>query len=151
VLKSIQNFFNTHLASNADADLEHRLRLASAALMIEVMGVDEEEHHAEHQALIQALQSKFSLSASETSELMSLARQESADATDYHQFTNLITNEFSPEQRTQLLQHLWQIAYADGELDKYEEHLIRKIADLLYLSQETFIKTKLNAQNLSGR
>jgi len=146
LLKAIQDFFNLHLRGD-DKDQEQRLQLASAALMIEVMRVDEREFQSEHETLIAALQSKFSLNEQQTHELVELARQENTDATDYHQFTSLITKHFSPKQREQLLEHLWEIAYADGQLDKYEEHLLRKISELLYLKHDAFIASKHRVQN----
>jgi len=147
VLKAIQDFFSQHLQNSSDStDQTHRLHLASAALMIEVMRVDDREYQSEHQTLIESLQAKFSLSEQQTHELVELARQESGDATDYHQFTSLITRHFSPEQRELLLEYLWDIAYADGNLDRYEEHLLRKISDLLYLKHDAFIRSKLRAQ-----
>lgn len=147
MLNAIKNFFNDNLAgAESQEDLDHQLRLASAALMIEIMEVDEKRDDLEHSTVVQSLREKFALSQKETDELISLAASEAKNATDYHQFTSLITQHYSPEKRAQLIEYLWEIAYADGELDKYEEHLIRKINDLLYLSHETFITAKHRAE-----
>lgn len=147
MLAGIKKFFEQHLAEQAPEDHEHRLRLATAALLIEVMNVDDHNHDLEHDTLISTLQSRFGLSNNETQQLVNLAHEENHLATDYHQFTSLINAQFSQDEKVQLVEHLWQIAYADGRLDKYEEHLIRKIADLLYLSHEAYITAKHRAQS----
>jgi uncharacterized tellurite resistance protein B-like protein len=68
-------------------------------------------------------------------------------ATDFFQFTSKINENYSLEQRIKMLELLWQVAYADGELASIEEHIIRKIADLLHLRHSEFIQTKLNIQS----
>jgi len=89
----------------------------------------------------------FSLSNQEENSLISLATQEKKQATDYFQFTSLINKEFTMEQKIKLIKTLWQIAYTDGELDMYEEHIVRKMADLLHVSHMEFIKTKHQVKN----
>ena len=73
---------------------------------------------------------------------MVLAAAQRTQATDYYQFTSLINRGFSYTQKITLIQLLWEVAFSDGELDIYEEHLVRKIADLLHISHMDFIKTK---------
>ena len=77
---------------------------------------------------------------------MERARRETDKATSLYPFTGLINQHFSPEQKAQVVEALWRVAYADGTLDKYEEHLVRKVAELIHVSHSTFIRTKLKAK-----
>ena len=142
MLRAIKNYFDTHLSESKNEDIEHQLQLATAALLIEMMQQDEHEHENEKRTIRAALQEKFSLTEDETDSLYLLANQEVVEATDYYQFTNLIARNFSQEQKIKIIEYLWAIAYADNELDAYEEHMVRRIADLIYVSHKDFIQTK---------
>ena len=76
-------------------------------------------------------------------EIIDLARKEHADSIDYFQFTSLINQHYSAAQRIELIEKLWLIAFADNVLDKHEEHVIRRIADLIHVAHSDFMKTKL--------
>ncbi|MGH8771275.1 MAG: TerB family tellurite resistance protein, partial [Burkholderiales bacterium] len=80
-------------------------------------------------------------------ELIAQGSREAKDATDYHQFTREINRAFSPEQKIRLIGRLWQIAYADKNLNKYEDHLVRKVADLLYVPHAHVIAAKNKARD----
>ena len=143
MINSIKSFFETHFQTAATVeDTKHQLKLACAALLIEMMQQDHEIHEMEQQAVKKVLAEKFELTDDELHELYQLAKQEADQATDYHQFTRLISEHYSLPDKIQLIELLWQIAYADGHLDKYEEHMIRRIADLIYVSHADFIKAK---------
>jgi len=148
MLKVLKDFFDTHLApAAAAAEDEHTLALATAALFLEVARVDQGVSEGEQNAVIEALQSKFGLTGEEAKRLTELAQAEATQATDYYQFTQLINAQFAPERRIMIVELLWRIAYSDDRLDSYEEHFIRKIADLLYVSHSQFIATKLPARD----
>lgn len=146
----IKKFFETHLLvteTSTEADIEHRLKLASAALMLEMIHVDGDLHHAEEQKTREMLQREFILSDEETDILLSLAHEEKMDATDYYRFTSLINQHYSQQQKIQLVEQLWQLAYADGTVDRFEEHLVRKLAELLHIPHADFIQSKHRAEN----
>ncbi len=128
--------------TDAPQQEEHSLRLAATALMIEVMRVDDEKSEQETEAIIQASMSRFGVERQEADELMQLAAAELRDATDYHQFTSLINRGYDMPHKLQIVEFLWQVAYADGRLDRYEEHVIRKVADLIYVPHSEFIRLK---------
>ncbi len=150
MLKSLERFFSTHTASpggqHGRETHQHALRLATAALLLEVMAADDDDHPAERQAITQSLASRFQLEQHEIDTLIEQAAQRREQASDYHQFTSLINRHFSAEEKKQLMEQLWQVAYADRQLDSYEEHLIRKIADLLHIPHQVFISRKHRAQ-----
>jgi len=147
MLKAIKEFFEENIQQGATVQhQEHSLKLATAALMIEMMRMDDHIHEEEEKALVGLVQSKFQLSAEETSELINLAGSELENSTDYYQFTSLINDQFSYEEKVHIVELLWQLAYADKILDKDEEYLVRKISELLYVSHADFIGTKLKVR-----
>ena len=151
MLKAIKQFFDQNISPDVQVDNDHRLKLATAALLIEMMKQDGETKEEEIEALEHALQTKFELSAKETHELIELASEEARQAVDFYQFTSLIHEHFPAEKKIKIVEYLWMIAYADNYLDPHEEHLIRRISELLYLSHQDFIKTKHKVlENLKG-
>jgi uncharacterized tellurite resistance protein B-like protein len=141
MLNAIQKFFRSKIETGAGPD-QHGLHLAAAALLFEMLRADNQEHPAERHALESALRDQFGLGKAETRELAALADREAADAVSLYQFTGLINDHFTPEQKVQVVEMLWQVAYADGRLDPYEEALVRKIADLIYVPHRDFIRSK---------
>ena len=144
MLARIQDYYNRLMQPQAEDphQEEHKLRLAATALMIEVMRVDDEKTEAEINTVIQAAMLKFAIERHEADELMQLATAELREATDYHQFTSLINRGYDLPHKLQIIEFLWQVAYADGRLDMYEEHVIRKVADLIYVPHKEFIRLK---------
>ena len=149
MLDSIKNFFDQRLLPGAVADdqeSEHVLRLAIGALLLEMTHVDGEVWPEQREAVATAVLEHFDLAKGEAAELLELAEAERTEATDYFQFTSLINGVYTPEQKISLVELLWQIAYANESLHRYEEHLVRKIADLLYVPHSAFIATKLRVR-----
>lgn len=142
MLKAIKNFFDSQLAPQPAEDNEHRLRLAAAALLIEMTEQDHEVAAEEEDEVRTALKTKFALTDEETATLFKLAHREAKQATDFYQFTSLIAKEYTPAQKTELVEHLWAVAYADGHLNPYEEHMVRRVAELLYVSHSDLMQTK---------
>lgn len=145
MLQHIKRFFEQHLAPDGDEaqrDPEHALRLATAALLIEMTRMDHEVLAQERAAVVDAVREHFGLEQAEADELIALADEERAEAADYHQFTSLINRTYPLEQKVKVIELLWRVAYADEELNKYEEHLVRKIAELLYVPHTAFIAAK---------
>ena len=145
MLTRIKNFFeqNLSLGSTDEAeDSEHVLRLAIGALLLEMTRMSDEVLTEEREAVEFAVREHFDLSASEAQELLEMAEEERSNSTDYFQFTSLINNHYTPEHKVKLIEMLWRIAYADDSLHRYEEHLVRKVAELLYVPHSTFIAIK---------
>ena len=94
-----------------------------------------------------ALTEKFGLTDEECHALFVLAEEEVKEAVDYYQFTSLIAREFTRAQKIKVVELLWSVAYADSHLDSMEEHMVRKIADLIYVSHKDFMKTKHKVQS----
>ena len=142
MLQKIKSFFEDKLAVKDERDIEHQLRLATDALMIEMMLDDGEVHEMEEKILIKNLKSTFKLEDNETLELFNLAHAEVKEAVDYHQFTTLIAKNFTQDQKIKVIENLWAIAYTDEDLDQFEELMVRRIADLIYVTHSEFMQAK---------
>lgn len=146
MLAAIRNFFDQHIAHSEEesaAATERRAQIAAAALLVEVARSDNSFSEAERQTVLASVKGRFRLGEAEAQELLKLAEAESREAHDIFQFTSKIDATFTPERKAQLIEELWRAAYSDGVLHEYEEHLIRRVADLLHLSHSSFIAAKL--------
>ncbi len=149
MLSSISTFFDSLLKPGTRETPQtsvDRLHLASAALLIELAHADQSMDDKEQLVLLRILETKLQLDKATLDKLWELAHAEQRGATSLYQFTSLINEVYGYPEKVQLLQHMWEVAYADGRIDRFEEHLIRKIADLLYLTHGDFIRTKLAAR-----
>ena len=144
MLTKLQKFFDQYLAERTEnkTPLKHRLQLASAALMVEMIHVDDEVSSEEEIKIRQLIKQRFELNKTEIEALLELAHTEKHEATDYYSFTSLLNTHYTQPQKIKLVEDLWQLAYADEQLDKYEEHLLRRLSDLLHVPHQDFIRTK---------
>jgi len=124
----------------------HRLRLAAAALLIETARADFREDESEQRTLQMLLCKTLHLDPATVTGLIAEATAELDEATSLYDFTRVINDHYSPDQKLELIGAMWQVAFADGRLDKYEEHLIRQVAELTYVPHADFIRMKLAAR-----
>ncbi|OOG28590.1 hypothetical protein B1C78_01785 [Thioalkalivibrio denitrificans] len=157
MLDRIRGFFERHIApaspdvspptiSRTAGDPAHGLHLATAALLLEVSRADFHVHDKELTAIADILQRQFDFTDEETRELLDLARAESDELLSLHPFVRLINEHFDARARARIMEDLWLVAYAKGELDKHQEYTVRKIADLLYVPHSVYIRTKLKVE-----
>lgn len=154
MLKSITSFFSKMIAPGLAAPARHpeqALQVATAALLLEMMRQDQENKGVEAETIVNALRQQFGLATDELQTLLELAEQEARDATGYHQFTSLINKTCTAEQKCRIVEYMWQVAYADGHLDAHEAHLMRKIADLLYVPHADYVTAKQRGRELAAR
>ncbi|MDH3693423.1 MAG: TerB family tellurite resistance protein [Gammaproteobacteria bacterium] len=152
MLPQLRAFFNQHINREHEAgasDPEHDIRLATAALLLEVGKADFSMSEQESRHIADLVETLFELEAHETETLLQLAEEEIQDATSLHAFTSLINEHWTATDKIKIMEHLWAVAYADGELDKHERHLLRKLAGLLYIPQNDYIATKIRAEHKS--
>lgn len=150
MLSKISAFFERHLqpAGGASASLSHsQKQLAVTALLIEVAMADHVFDGREMQSLQKNLKQKFAITDAQITELIELAKEETAEATSLHQFTTSVHQHCNSQEKFELLVSMWELAFADNELNKYEEYVIRKVADLIYVSHAEFIRAKAIAKN----
>jgi uncharacterized tellurite resistance protein B-like protein len=120
-------------AEAAPHSFEER-QLAAAALMVEAATMDDTFDADERVRIGQLIQDRFGLSADEAADLIAEAEQAVSASVQWHGFTSAIKDGFDHRERVQLIEMLWEIAYADGELHDYEASLLRRVAGLLYVS-----------------
>lgn len=144
MLANIRRFFEQSLDPSLQSDGKHddSLALATAALMIEVMRVESADDPTAFSRVTGALEEIFELPHADIEELMDLAEQERSEATDFYQFTRLINQHWGQDGRIALIRNMWRVAWADGSVHDYEEHLIRRIAGLIHVRHSDFIAAK---------
>lgn len=121
----------------------HQQQLAAAALLIELSKADYVADSAEQLAVIDAVRRISGLDDAELKNLLADARRSSVESTSLYEFTSQINSSFSEAEKFTLMLEMWRVAAADGEIHKYEDHLIRKVAELLYVPHSQFIRAKL--------
>ncbi|MBA6336756.1 MULTISPECIES: TerB family tellurite resistance protein [unclassified Colwellia] len=147
MLTKISSFFqnladdltDNNTKKNSD---EVTIELACAVLLCEVMRADGHFDQKEQAKLAVLLVEQFHLNEEEVKQIIDQALIQSEQATDFYRYTSKINKHFSIEQRISIVKQLWNMAYADGELASIEEHVIRKIGDLLQLRHAEYIQTK---------
>jgi uncharacterized tellurite resistance protein B-like protein len=145
LINNIRQFFTTKII-DPTGDEQHQQHLAAAALMVEVMVIDRKISNKELFAIKKIFDHQFDLRENEIDQLLDLAKEEVDEATSLYQFTRLINDQFDAKKKRDLIENLWQIAFADEVLDKHEEAIIRRIAELIYVPHADFIKTKQKAK-----
>jgi uncharacterized tellurite resistance protein B-like protein len=133
-------------AGESEAEREHRLQLAAAALLIETARADFSEDEVEEASLRTLLCETLDLSPEEVDTLLQQAGEQLDEATSLYDFTRVINDHYSAAQKLELVSSMWRVAYADGRLDKYEEYLIRQVAELIYVPHSDYIRVKLAAK-----
>ena len=120
--------------------------IAAGVLMLEIARADDEIDDLEKEVVIEGVKNILHKTNHEINETFNKVIAVVEESVSFFEFTSLINDSCSRKEKYDLLVILWKVAYADGQLDKYEEYYIRKIKDLLYLSQSDFIKAKLEAK-----
>jgi len=146
--KNIRSFFST-LLSDAEGQTghgkKHSIELIMAALMVEMARADRTVTDAETEQILSILEKQFTLSPEEQTDLLALAEDHADHATSLFEFTTRLKELLPLDERETLVELLWQVAFADGVIDKYEEQLVRKVAELLHVRHHDFIAAKHRA------
>jgi len=152
MLHRIKGFFDKKMGGSSGDGVTSRkatgesLRMATAALLIEAVKADDSISEEELKALREGLGERFGIDAGETETLIQLAEEEMAEAVSLYGFTSLINKGFKYDEKKGIIELLWKVVYADSVLEKHEEHLVRRIADLLQVSHKDFIEAKLRVK-----
>ena len=134
--------------SNQEEEIEDEkissLDKACSALLIEVAYADKVFDESEINSLRESLKETYNINEEIINELISDAKKTVDESTSLYEYTRVVNDEFDYSDKLELLSRIWKLAFADGNLDKYEDHLIRKISDLIHISHSDFIKIKLD-------
>lgn len=143
MIRTLKALLDQHIANlGADQDDSHTLPLAVAALLLEISRADHEIHADERHAIAAAVARVCEVPAAEIEALLERAGEAVEDAVSLYEFTSVVNDNLEHDEKYELLLLLWRVAYADGRVDHYEEYYVRKMADLLHLSQRDFIRAK---------
>lgn len=150
MLSRIVDFFNSNMhspASEQSPGQSGKAALATCALLLEMAHADSEFSAEEQKLIITVLKEKFELEDSDARSLIKLTNMERKSSLDLWQFTNLINENFSREEKIKVLEVLWSVVYVDNKVDMHEEYLMRKLSNLLNLDHSDMIETKLRARS----
>ena len=125
----------------------HDVVLATCALLLEMANIDGEFSEAERNRIISLLKRTYDLSDENAQALIKASDEELERSIDLWQFTNLINETYSSEEKTRIIEMMWQIIYTDGTLDMHEDYLVHKLAKLLRLTHGELIDAKLKILN----
>ena len=143
MIAKLKHFINSLAVENTSEQDEISLQMACTVLLAEVMRADGQSDNNERNIIITELSKHFNLSIDELAALLDHAEQLSEQATDFYQFTSKINANYSIEDKIKIVEMLWLVANADGEISSIEQHTIRKIADLLHLRHNEYVRSKL--------
>lgn len=142
MIARLRRFIQSHTQAISPEDKAHQLKLAAVSMLLEVIFADETLAPEEMALLPKLLIETLSMSEQDANALIDEAKQAQGNATSLFEFTHAINTEFSLAQKQQLLLAMWQLAYADGQLSQYEDQIIRRTADLLYLKHSELIQMR---------
>lgn len=154
MLKTLKDLFDDALKPGMNLPSgagEHSLQLATAVLLVEVMRADTDIGEAERDIAINALREKFDLAEDEVARLLELATTTAEEAYDYQRFTSEINRRCDMSRRIRIIEYMWQVALADGKLCAHENHLMRKVSDLLYIPHGDYVAAKARARQAAGQ
>ena len=153
MLRTLKDLFDTLMqppSCTGAAAAQHRLHLACAVLLVEVMRAEDGIAAAERRSAIDALRRSFALADDEVQRLLELAEATSRQASDLHAFTSALNEGLDHAQKVAVLEAMWAVAYADGHLAAHENHLLWRVADLLHVPQPAYINAKIRAKAAAG-
>lgn len=137
MINRIKALLNTPGGTSRDAGSRHRfaeLQVAAAALLVEAAEMDASFDQQEKAKILDLMRTRFELSETESESLVERARQEAADSSQLYGFTRVVKDQFSHEERVELVEMLWQVVYADGQKHDHEASLMRRVAGLIFVS-----------------
>jgi uncharacterized tellurite resistance protein B-like protein len=143
VVKRFFNKANSKVSKASGQDTEHDIRVATCALFVEMARIDEKFTEAEMNTIISILKERYGLSPKHADALITEAERELEKSVDLWQFARLINENYSNEEKIEIIETLWRIVYVDGKMDQYEHYLMNKLQNLLRLTHEQLISAKL--------
>ena len=134
MMKRLKALLAGGAAASNETDAAEKLRLATAALLMEAACMDGHIDDAETGTVIALLTNHFELPVEEATELAEAGRQTVSESNELYGFTRTIKDNFDHNQRIQMIEMLWRVVYADGQLHDYEANLLRRVTGLIYVS-----------------
>jgi uncharacterized tellurite resistance protein B-like protein len=146
MIDKLKRFFSkpqSKRSKDASPASEHDVRVAVCALFVEMARIDKTFTPAEMETILSILKEKYGLSGEHADALVAEADRELEQSVDLWQFARLINQNYSIEEKIEIIEILWQMVFVDGKMDEYEHYLMNKLKNLLRLSHEQLIDAKL--------
>jgi uncharacterized tellurite resistance protein B-like protein len=143
MLDIMKRFFEKTSPGTEKKDSAHDIRVATCALFLEMADIDGEFSEQEMEQMLTILKRDYGLSDKHATALIETSRKELKGSIDLWQFTNRINQNYSLEEKLEIITLIWRIAYADGRLDQHEDYLVHKLANLLRLNHKQLIDAKV--------
>ena len=124
----------------------HQLAVAATALMVQLSRVDNHEDERELATIVDCAVRVHEVTAEEAKSILDDALNHADDSTSLYEFTGVLNEQLSQAAKQAVLESIWRVALADGRIDKYEEHLIRRMADLLHLNHREYMQARHRAE-----
>lgn len=122
---------------------DKKLQVATCAIFLEMAKSDDNCTEAEREEIVSILQRTFDLEKEYADELIELARSRLVESISLYEFTGIINENFSPNEKFELMKNLWRLIYTDRRLDKYEDQLVKKIGTMIFIEHKDVIAAKL--------
>lgn len=145
ILQVVETISVNTTTDTSAADRDEALRLATAVLMVDVARSDHIFDANEFDEVLQLIKTHFQLSPEQAAELINAADEEAEDLVSLHEFTQLLHQNLDEQEKSRIVGLLWQVAYADGQLHRYEDSLVLRISDLLHVSRGRVMRLKHDA------
>jgi len=149
MIEHLKKLFAVPASEPVTADA-HQLAVAATALMVQLSRVDSDEDKRELKTIVDCAVQAHQVTRKEAEEILEDALAHAEDATSLYEFTGQINDHFDQTQKQALLESIWRVALADGRTDKYEEHLIRRMADLLHLNHREYMQARHRAEDTAS-
>ena len=141
------DFFENLVADEVpEEDASEAIALAAASLMMEVARSDNDKQDIELETIGSILRDTFSVDPATVEALLTSASDKVEAAHDLYQFTQLINDNYSYQDKEALILAMWEVAYADGHIQAIEDHIIRRVAGLVHIAHADFIRLKIQAR-----
>ncbi len=138
----LQKIFGSLREDEYGAIAPDEFQLAAAALLVHVATIDGKYGADEHKKLVQLVKEHFSMSAEHAAELISRARKREEAAVDIYSFTRVLTRKLDQSGRQEIVEMLWQVAFADGVIHEYESNLVWRASELLGVSRQDRLRLR---------
>ena len=142
----LRNFFGKSAPAESEQKANqdsHDIRVATCAILLEMANIDGEFSKEEQEKIVTLLKNSFQLSDEHANELIRSSKEELNGSIDLWQFTNLINQNYSRDEKNSIVEMVWKVIYSDGKLDKHEDYLVHKLGKLLRVSHKELIAAKI--------
>lgn len=154
MLDIVKRFFSKEKEESpgsAGQETGHDIHVATCALFVEIARIDGTFTQEEMETVISILKKKYGLSLEHTDALIAEAEKQLEESVDLWQFARLINENYSNEEKMEIIETLWRIVYVDGKMDQYEHYLMNKLKNLLRVSHNQLIEAKLKVKHSSRK